>query len=117
MKLLTSSIEDAQFEARTEASYDKPDSYEECVSKSNWQPYKCFECGQKWSQNSELTKHLEIRHSIILPRKFKAWQCFFPECPKGFCDRTGALKHARTHLRRRSVGDTSMFGLLCVGHQ
>ncbi|PVH70585.1 hypothetical protein DL98DRAFT_577795 [Cadophora sp. DSE1049] len=100
MKLLASSIEDAQSEARTEANYDKPDSHEECVPESNWQPYKCFGCCQTWSQNHEITKHLETRHSIILPRKFKAWQCFFPECPKGFCDRTGALKHAKTHFNK-----------------
>ncbi|KAH7314278.1 hypothetical protein BKA65DRAFT_571569 [Rhexocercosporidium sp. MPI-PUGE-AT-0058] len=99
MTQLTASIENAQFVARTEGSYDKPDSYEECAPESNWQPYKCFVCQQKRSINSDISKHLESRHSIILPRKFKAWQYFFPECPKGFCDRLGALKHAKSHFK------------------
>ncbi|KAL2061582.1 hypothetical protein VTL71DRAFT_6959 [Oculimacula yallundae] len=98
MKRLTGSIQDAQTEARKKAHNEKPKSYAECVLETSWEPYQCIACPQTFSQNSEMAKHVEKSHLIILPRKFKAWQCLFPKCPKGFCDRNGAIKHARTHF-------------------
>lgn len=98
MKVLLASVEDAQFEARSEASYFTPRRAVGCFAGTMKLPYRCFVCGDKFASDREFAVHLEFRHKIMLSQWVKAWQCFFPGCLKTFCDRPKGLDHAKIHF-------------------